>query len=204
MSIPRRLCTKISERSNTWTDSDRYQEHPKKTVRVYRGRNYRGRDLPRPYPYAGEYPAQIQCITVYGISQREKFADDIWPTCESEVQVRKPAVLVQRLCVIYSSSVYVQDYLFPLSFVFQTWIFLLCYFSCGRQTCFDCSMGGLSFPSHRLSLFYSTGIARGCLFSTKQKPPPFGGGFLCAALLIYNASGYIKRSWKGLIHGGCL
>ena len=100
--------------------------------------------------------------------------------------------LVQILCDIYSSSV--QDYLFPLSFVFQTWIFLLCYFSCGRQTCFDCSTGGLSFPSHRLSLFYSTGIARGCLFSTKQKPPPFGGGFLCAALLIYNASGYIKRS----------
>ena len=81
------------------------------------------------------------------------------------------------LCDIYSSSVYGQDYLFPLSFVFQTWIFLLCYFSCGRQTCFDCSMGGLSFPSHRLSLFYSTGIARGCLFSTKQKPPPNGGGF---------------------------
>lgn len=43
----------------------------------YKGRNYRGRDLPRPYPYAGEYPAPIQCITVYGISQREKFADDI-------------------------------------------------------------------------------------------------------------------------------
>lgn len=88
------------------------------------------------------------------------------------------------------------SYLFPLSFVFQTWIFLLCYFSCGRQTCFDCSMGGLSFPTHRLSLFYSTGIARGCLFSTKQKPPPFGGGFLCAALLIYNVSGYIKTQLK--------
>ena len=58
--------------------------------------------------------------------------------------------------------------LFPLSFVFQTWIFLLCYFSCGRQTCFDCSMGGLSFPSHRLSLFYSTGIARGCLFQQSK------------------------------------
>ena len=26
---------------------------------------------------AGEYPAQIQCITVYGISQREKLAADI-------------------------------------------------------------------------------------------------------------------------------
>ena len=25
-------------------------------------------------------------------------------------------------------------------------------------------------------------------------PRLFGGGFLCAALLIYNASGYIKRS----------
>ena len=24
--------------------------------------------------------------------------------------------------------------------------------------------------------------------------PAFGGGFLCAALLIYNVSGYIKRS----------
>ncbi len=30
-------------------------------------------------------------------------------------------------------------------------------------------MGGLSFPSYRLSLFYSTGIARGCLFSTKAQ-----------------------------------
>ena len=28
------ICTKISERSNIWTDSDRYREHPKKTVRV--------------------------------------------------------------------------------------------------------------------------------------------------------------------------
>ena len=28
------ICTKISETSNIWTDSDRYREHPKKTVRV--------------------------------------------------------------------------------------------------------------------------------------------------------------------------
>lgn len=33
--------------------------------------------------------------------------------------------------------------------------------SCGRQTCFDCSIGGLSFPTYRRSLFYFTGIARG-------------------------------------------
>ena len=89
------------------------------------------------------------------------------------------------LCVIYSSSVYVQDYLFPLSFVFQTWIFLLCYFSCGRQTCFDCSTGGLSFPTHRLSLFYSTGIARGCLFSTMRNAPGHWPG-ACLFIPIYN------------------
>lgn len=95
-------------------------------------------------------------------------------------------ILVQRLCDIYSSSVYVQGYLFPLSFVFQTWILLLCYFSCGRQTCFDCSTGGLSFPTHRLSLFYSTGIARGCLFSTKQSAqPPFSR--LRARFLLYRS-----------------
>ena len=28
------ICTKISERSNIWTNSGRYREHPKKTVRV--------------------------------------------------------------------------------------------------------------------------------------------------------------------------
>ena len=28
------ICPKISETSNIWTDSDRYREHPKKTVRV--------------------------------------------------------------------------------------------------------------------------------------------------------------------------
>lgn len=39
------------------------------SMRVEGRRNYRGRDLPGPYPYAGEHPAQIQCITVCGIAQ---------------------------------------------------------------------------------------------------------------------------------------
>ena len=41
--------------------------------------------MPRSCAYAGEYPAESQCVAVCGIPKREKFADDIRQTCKSEV-----------------------------------------------------------------------------------------------------------------------
>ena len=99
------------------------------------------------------------------INRGDIFYVNLSETVGSEERSGRPAIIVSnRLCNKHSPVV-----------VFQTWIFLLCYFSCGRQTCFDCSTGGLSFPSHRLSLFYSTGIARGCLFSAVKTTRKTGG-----------------------------
>ena len=50
---------------------------------------------PRSYPHARKSSTEVQCITVYGISQRKKFTDDIRQTRKPKVQIRKQAVLVQ-------------------------------------------------------------------------------------------------------------
>ena len=49
------------------------------------------------YPYAGEDTAKNQRGICGGISEREKLTDDFRQTRKSQVQIRKPALLVQRI-----------------------------------------------------------------------------------------------------------
>ena len=48
----------------------------------------------RSHSYVSEYPTAFKCSTIHGISQGEKYVDDIRPTCESKVQVWQPSFLV--------------------------------------------------------------------------------------------------------------
>ena len=53
--------------------------------------------MPRPHSHAGEYSSEVQCVTDYGIFQREKQSNDIRQAYEFKVQVWQQAILVQRI-----------------------------------------------------------------------------------------------------------
>ena len=57
-------------------------------------RNNRGRSMSGPYTYARPDTAEYKRIGFHGISEGEKFANDLRPARESKVQVRQPKILV--------------------------------------------------------------------------------------------------------------
>ena len=57
--------------------------------------------MPGPYTYDGENSAEDIGIKIYGISEREKLADGIRPTCKSEIQIWESALLVPRVLCRY-------------------------------------------------------------------------------------------------------
>lgn len=65
-----------------------------KIMSMERGRDNRGRSMPRPYTYAGEHPAQNERFGVYGVSERKKCIADIPEMGEHEIRIPKPRVLV--------------------------------------------------------------------------------------------------------------
>ena len=56
-------------------------------MRAKRGGNNQGRSVFRPHTYAGEYSTPHKYSTIHGISQGEKYIDDIRQTFELEIQV---------------------------------------------------------------------------------------------------------------------
>lgn len=84
-----------------WADQVGHWDYSKKIVRVQGGGDIESGSMPGSHPYAGKHPTKVQCITVYGISQRKKFADDIRQARKSEVQVWKPAILVPGILCGY-------------------------------------------------------------------------------------------------------
>ena len=50
-----------------------------------RSRNNRMRNMPRPYTYVGEYPAQNERFRIYGIFKREEFITNIPKVGEYEI-----------------------------------------------------------------------------------------------------------------------
>ena len=50
-----------------------------------------------PYTYVGEYPAQNECLGVYGIFERSKRNDDISKMGKYEVCIPKSRILVQGI-----------------------------------------------------------------------------------------------------------
>ena len=67
------------------------------TVSMERGRNHRGRSMSGPYTYVGEYPAQNECLGVYGIFERSKRNDGISKMGKYEVCIPKSRILVQGI-----------------------------------------------------------------------------------------------------------
>lgn len=96
MRIPYRIRTQIQRASNIWTDQERHRTDTPKMMRSKRRGNHRSRGMSRPYTHANQHTAQVQCITNYGVSQREKQSHDFRPACEFKIQVRRPAFLGKR------------------------------------------------------------------------------------------------------------
>ena len=59
-----------------------------------RRRDHRRRNMPRPYPLVGKYPAQNGRFGIYGHPERKEQVDDIPTIWEYEVSVPKPQILV--------------------------------------------------------------------------------------------------------------
>ena len=76
-------------------------ENTATVVRSEEGGDYRGKGMSRPYPYVGKYSTVLKRCTVCRVFEREKFIDDLRPTCESEIQVWEPTLLVSRVLCRY-------------------------------------------------------------------------------------------------------
>ncbi len=48
----------------------------------------------RPYTYVGEYTTEDECIRIYGVSERKKFANDIPKVGQYEICIPKSRILV--------------------------------------------------------------------------------------------------------------
>ena len=57
----------------------------------------RGRDMSRPYPHVGEYPAQNERCGVHGVPEREEQSDDLPKMGEHEICIPQPRILVQGI-----------------------------------------------------------------------------------------------------------
>ena len=60
--------------------------------------------MPRPYTFAGEYTAEIQCIGIHGVFEREKQSDDISEVGQHEICVPKSRILVQGILCGHSGE----------------------------------------------------------------------------------------------------
>ena len=77
MSISYSICSEVQAERNIRSIEEGYRRNTEKTLRAKRSRNNRGRGMCRPYTYVGKYTTTYKYITIYGVSQGEKFIDDI-------------------------------------------------------------------------------------------------------------------------------
>ena len=77
MSISHRICTKISEDGDIWTNKTGYRSDIEETVPAEGGRNNRSQSVSGSYPYADKYPTQVERVTDYGVFKGEEQSDDI-------------------------------------------------------------------------------------------------------------------------------
>ena len=88
------ICAKVQKKGILRGKAIRDTRNIATIMPMERGRNYRGRGMCRPYPYAGEYPAQNERFGIYGISKRKKRVIDISKVGKHEVCIPKSRVLV--------------------------------------------------------------------------------------------------------------
>lgn len=104
LQIPHCICAEVAPADNLWKDQGGSREDIAHAMREKRSRDTGSGGVPEPYPYAGKHTAEVQCIRVYGIPEREKFADDIRQVCEHEVPIWESTVLVQRVLCEYGRT----------------------------------------------------------------------------------------------------
>ena len=67
-----------------------------------RGRDYRREGNGGSYPFAGVDTAKDECVEFHGISEGQERNDDLRSTCEPEIQIWKPTLLVAGVLCEYS------------------------------------------------------------------------------------------------------
>ena len=81
MPVSYSICTKIQAERNIYKTKKEVRE----ILRIKRYENNGNRGMCRRYTYVGKDSAAYKYITVYGISQGEKFIDDIWEAYKSKI-----------------------------------------------------------------------------------------------------------------------
>ena len=104
LQIPHCICAEVPPADNLWKDQGGSREDIAHVMREKGSRDTGSGGVPEPYPYAGKHTAEVQCIRVYGIPEREKFADDIRQVCEHEVPIWAATGLVQRVLGEYGRT----------------------------------------------------------------------------------------------------
>ena len=77
LQVPHSICAEISAAGDLPKDKGRHRNDTAKIVRQQRSDNTRSRSMSGSCAYAGEHTATYQCSTVYGISERLEFVDDL-------------------------------------------------------------------------------------------------------------------------------
>ena len=65
-----------------------------------RGTHSRGRDLSGSCAYVGRNSPEHQCIQFRGISEGEKYADDIRTACKFEIQIWEPKIIITTFLIL--------------------------------------------------------------------------------------------------------
>ena len=75
-SLSHSIYTKVPEKNHIQPVQREYQRYSETAMLVQRRINIERTSDARPCAYACKYSAQAECITIYGISQREKHANE--------------------------------------------------------------------------------------------------------------------------------
>ena len=94
VSVSHSVRTKISQEGDIWRTEKGYRTDTQEVVRREEGGDNRGKCMSGSHTYAGEHTALFKYSTIHGISQGEKYTNDIRQTCKFEIQVWKSAFLV--------------------------------------------------------------------------------------------------------------
>ena len=76
LQVPYRVHPEISAENHIWTIQGEYSRYSKAAMCVQRSGDTGKSPYAGSCTYDGKYPTENQCITIYGISQREKCLDD--------------------------------------------------------------------------------------------------------------------------------
>ena len=101
MRIPPGICAEVPPEDNLERVTQRHYRKHQEVVQGAESRDHRGRGIPGSHSSSGEYSTVHGYSTVRGNAQEQKRVDDFRQARESEVQIREPKFLVQRILCGY-------------------------------------------------------------------------------------------------------